>query len=81
MDAYAPLGRRFTDYRGVVQLTPQRRDRLCVLGRNPSDHRCLSVVLRQSDRFTSQFRANSVPYASRAFGRYFADIDRRLGHP
>jgi hypothetical protein len=81
MDAHAALGRRFTDHRGVVQLPPQRRDRLCVLGRNPSDHRRRSLVLRQSDRFTGQFRANSVPHAARAFGRYFAGIDRRLGRP
>ena len=71
----------FTDYRGIVQLPPQRRERLCVLGRNPSDHRRGSVVLRQSGRFTGQFRANSVPHAARTFGRYFADIDRRLGRP
>jgi uncharacterized protein (TIRG00374 family) len=32
--------------RGIVRLPPQRRDRLCVLGRDPSDHRRRSVVLR-----------------------------------
>ena len=81
MEAHATLGRRFTDQCGTVQLPPRRRDRLCVLGRNPSDHRRRSVVLRQSDRFTGQFRANSVPHAARAFDCYFAGIDRRLGYP
>ena len=81
MEAHAALGRRFTDQCGTVQFLPRRRDRLGVLGRNPSDHRRCSVVLRQSDRFTGQLRGNSVPHAAGAFDRQFAGIGRRLGCP
>jgi hypothetical protein len=81
MEAHAALGRRITDQCDTVRLPPRRRDRLGVLGRNQSDHCRRSVVLRQSDRFTGQFCANSVPHAAGAFDRDFADIDCRLGCP
>ena len=81
MEAHAAPGRRFTNQCGTVQLPPRRRDCVGVLSRNPSDHRRCSMVLRQSDRFTGEFRANSIPHAAGAFDRDFAGIDRRLGCP
>ena len=64
MDAHAAFVGCFTDRCSAVQLPPLRHDCHPVLGRHPFADCRRSVVLRQSGRFTGQFRGSSVPHAA-----------------